>query len=440
MRDMKKMQIFITALCFSAGIAHSGIEGDTVTPVSAWKDGFTRDQSQLLRQQYSVHHMRRGDDAGVYWSTNLSEILPSKRVSRMGPVAGLEMALRPELADLKAKSALGTLSLRQLMVNEQARFRGIVVVHRGHIVFEEYPGMREFDSQVWFSTTKPITALLIELLREQGVVDTDDSIAQYIDEFRGTDWERVKVINLLHMASGMDIVENEKTLADPNSPVARAFAATLVGKNDEGESLMNILSSVSRTGQPGDAFEYSTFNTQILGALIERVTGSPFGDILTKYLWSRVGMEGDGLMALSPSGETLNGGIFSARLRDLARFGILYTPSWNLVASERLVSDDYLRRIQDSANADSFMKGHQGPRLEREFGERPSHNAFQWDAVFADGDLYKAGRNGQCLYVSPSKDIVVTWFAATLDNALFYPAYARAIARHLAAGETANGK
>jgi hypothetical protein len=151
-------------------------------------------------------------------------------------------------------------------------------------------------------------------------------------------------------------------------------------------------------------------------------------------------MEGDGLMALSPSGETLNGGIFSARLRDLARFGILYTPSWNLVASERLVSDDYLRRIQDSANADSFMKGHQGPRLEREFGERPSHNAFQWDAVFADGDLYKAGRNGQCLYVSPSKDIVVTWFAATLDNALFYPAYARAIARHLAAGETANGK
>jgi hypothetical protein len=115
---------------------------------------------------------------------------------------------------------------------------------------------------------------------------------------------------------------------------------------------------------------------------------------------------------------------------------MLFTPSWHKVSEERIVSESYIKMIQDSKNSENFMKGHQGPRLQREFGIRPSHNAYQWDAVFHDGDMYKAGRNGQCLYVSPDKDIVVSWYASTLDNKLFYPAYAREIALFLAKSES----
>ena len=62
-----------------------------------------------------------------------------------------------------------------------------------------------------------------------------------------------------------------------------------------------------------------------------------------------------------------------------------------------------------------------------EFGPGPIAAAYQWDAIFEDGDLYKAGRNGNCLYVSPETDTVVVWFSTTYDNSLWLNMYARAI-------------
>ncbi len=70
-----------------------------------------------------------------------------------------------------------------------------------------------------------------------------------------------------------------------------------------------------------------------------------------------------------------------------------------------------LKRMQTSGERDNYLKGALGPRLAEEFRDAPLFNSYQWDAVFADGDLYKSGMNGQGLYVSPSRDNVVVWFA-----------------------------
>ena len=40
-------------------------------------------------------------------------------------------------------------------------------------------------------------------------------------------------------------------------------------------------------------------------------------------------LSGTGACSLSPSGEPFASGIFASRLRDLARYGVLYRPSWN---------------------------------------------------------------------------------------------------------------
>ena len=63
------------------------------------------------------------------------------------------------------------------------------------------------------------------------------------------------------------------------------------------------------------------------------------------------------------------------------------------------------------------------------FGEddAPKGQSYQWDAVFEDGDLYKAGLGGQALYVSPETDTVVVYFSTTWQNSLSMISYARAI-------------
>jgi CubicO group peptidase (beta-lactamase class C family) len=403
------------------------------TPVRQWKNGFDDKTSRKLRSQYNVMHMQIGDDPGVYMFSNLAAVMPTMRVARGGEVSNLDYQPNPSIANISATTHLGTLSLAELMEHEDSRLRGIVVVQKGNIVFESYPGMQENSSHLWMSSSKTITSLLVELLEQQGLINTQAFITDYMDEFLNTDWENVKVENLLHMSSGMDLEEKPDTVSAPSSPVARAFMTALAGNagDKNSETISDIMKEVRALRAPNEAFEYSTFNTMMLGYLIERVTGKCFTDIFSELVWSKVGMEGDGIMALTPHGDILNGGIFSSRLRDMARFGLLYTPSWSKVSKEQIVTNEYLTKIQTADRQDQFMLGQIGPEIAEQFNTQKLHNAYQWDAVFEDGDMYKCGRNGQCLYVSPSRDIVVVWNAAILNCEFWYPQYARNIALEL---------
>jgi CubicO group peptidase (beta-lactamase class C family) len=136
--------------------------------------------------------------------------------------------------------------------------------------------------------------------------------------------------------------------------------------------------------------------------------------------------EGDMLMGVTPDGLALAHGVAITRLRDLARYGMLYTPSWNKAAGERIVSAAYLKDLQEGGNPESFKAGENVERNVQRFGEAPVSNHWQWDAIFADGDLWKSGFQGQGLYVSPKRDVVVAFFSTTYND---LPGYARAIAR-----------
>jgi hypothetical protein len=59
------------------------------------------------------------------------------------------------------------------------------------------------------------------------------------------------------------------------------------------------------------------------------------------------------------------------------------------------------------------------------------HNSYQWDVVTTDGDFYKGGVGGQGLYVSPSRDLVIAWFATPTEQGEMaqMPAVGRQLAR-----------
>lgn len=141
-------------------------------------------------------------------------------------------------------------------------------------------------------------------------------------------------------------------------------------------------------------------------------------------------MEGDAELGLSPSGEPSAFGIFSFRLRDMARYEMLYTPSWNLIAKETVIADDYLTKVYAAAKQGTFA-GNLGDRMIAHFGKLDMGASYQWDAVFPDGDLYKSGRGGQSLYISPETDTVVVYFSASYQSSLWVHAYAREIVKQV---------
>ena len=415
-----------TAMKFNA-------EKPAVRPVSDWVNGFTAEESKKFIEEFNPVSFIGADDIGTYAYLNMGEVLPVSKVTRQGQVSELEVSIDNNIASVSADGPLGEKTLEEVMQDTRSRMQGIIVMHHGKVVFEQYPGMPANNNHVWYSSSKVLTGLLIHMLDQDGLLSIEDDITDYITEYKGTDWEGVKIADVLHHQSGMDLVESYASISNPETPVARAYAFSFapLGTTPD-SSLFDIMKDIKRYLPPGTQFDYSTYHTQILGIVIEKVTNKKFSDVLSERVWQKAGMEGDAELATTPVGEALNGGVFASRLRDMARFGALFTPSYDKISDTKIVDDAYLKNVYGTNNGDAFLKGEMGTRIINDFKESPLHASYHWDAVFADGDLYKSGKNGQCIYVSPKTDAVVVWFSSVQNNEIWLPIYARSIEKYLA--------
>jgi CubicO group peptidase (beta-lactamase class C family) len=306
----------------------------------------------------------------------------------------------------------------------------MIVVHKGCIVFEEYPGMQPSDYHVWMSIAKTITSLVVRLLAEDGKIDIEQPIDAYMPTLRDTEWAGTRVIDVLDMASGMDIVETQENREDPHSVITRYNLAATGEANAGGEkeSQFEVIRSANRMGMPGKVLDYSSLNTTLLALLAEAVENKRWNDIFQERVWSKMSVEGDMQVAIAPDSTPQTHGLVSTRLRDLARYGLLYTPSWSIAARKRIVSEAYVREIQTGGRKEIFLRGELGNRLVSSAfpASPPSTNHWQWDAIWDDGDFFKGGVYGQGLYISPAKDLVIGWYSTAMTSDLTQ--YARQIA------------
>jgi CubicO group peptidase (beta-lactamase class C family) len=268
---------------------------------------------------------------------------------------------------------------------------------------------------LYFSVTKTFAGVAIALLEESGKINLDDTVGKYLPELSASSWGGIKVRDVLNMASGMTPqFDDPGARTDSNNLYFQFESAMGIQIKTEAtdKGVWHALNKMSLLKQPGLSFEYGGHNTVILSMLVERITGLSFSEFITSRIWNKIGAEADGYMGLSPEGIAVSSAAMNSNLRDLARFGLLFTPSWRVVSHTKIISDIVIHKIQHAGtDSQRFDKGAFGKRMIRELGERPSHNAYQWDFVMEDGDFFKAGLNGQGLYISPKKDLVIACFS-----------------------------
>lgn len=402
-------------------------------PVSIAKEGFTPEQAADLLKRFNNEEALKGGDVSLFGYSNFTEVQKVAVIARDGPVVPLETVPDAKVGQVRFKSKLGEMSLDEYIADPKSRVQGIVVVKDGAVVYEQYPGMRPNDYHVWMSTTKTVASLVVRLLEEKGLVDVQKPVETYLPWLKGSEWTGVKVIDALDMKVGMDAIEDDAARANPDSGYTRMnLAGSGVPHNGKVETMREVLATTKRIGPPGVVFEYGSPITLILPYIAEEVTGRRWADVFEDWVWSKMSVEGDMMMGVTPDGLALAHGVAVSRLRDLARYGMLYTPSWSKAAREQIVSDSYIAELQKGGDPEAFRKGGAVERNTERFGEAPVSNHYQWDAVFADGDIWKSGFQGQGLYVSPTKDLVVVFFSTTYND---LPGYARAIAESFTAAK-----
>jgi len=375
---------------------------------------YTAAQVRGFHEEFTIDNWDDGGPLMRYVFLNMGEFFHESVIHRRGPISPLTYRLDEEIGAFETSSRLGQMSLAEYI--HEAAVDGLVIVSHGEIVFEAYPRMRGLAKHLLMSVSKGYASTLVAILEERGLVDSSAPLEQYLPELVGSGWEGVPVVDVLDMASGIDCFEGvEDAYTNPKRCYYQYEASLgwLGATRATRDSPYEFLASLQSHRPSGEAYEYTSPNTFILSWLIERVLDKSYAEALSEEIWQKIGTESDGLISAPRHGIAIAHGGISATLRDVARFGLLFTPSWEIVASNPIVSKAYAEQIRSGGRPEIQQRGiHTVAERLRVDGEMPRHNTYQWDFVMQDGDFFKGGYGGQGLYISPRLDLVIAYFGS----------------------------
>lgn len=134
---------------------------------------------------------------------------------------------------------------------------------------ESFGNVSKDDSFIIGSNSKAFTALIILKLQEQGLLNINDPVVKYLDWFQYENKrvsDKITLQDLLHHTSGL------------STKMGRDFLKKDV-ENVENK-IAEKLKTVKTGNYPIRDFEYSNTNYQLLGYIIEKVTGQDYSSVL----------------------------------------------------------------------------------------------------------------------------------------------------------------
>ena len=411
-------------------------------PVSTVKHPFDNAFIAEARKYWSNFHWQMGGDHALYYNTHLSEFQPMAIAPPVGDVSQLE---RTPVASVKTttfthRDGSRSIPLDEYVTNGRMRVQAVMILHHGKVVYEDYPGLKPEQPHFWASVTKSTVGLLASMLEAEGRIDVNKPVTVYAKQLAGSEWDKVRVIDALNMSVGLDIQEDLKALTDPMSMFQRFGAAELGVPNGDNvlETPLQVLRSAKPIAgeAPGMPSRYSTLTTKVLVYVIEGATGQSFTDLFGEKVWSRIGARQAFMVGVGPDGVAGAYGLGYSTLEDLARYALVYTPSWKAVSKTQVVAPDVLKALQTSGNHEAYMAGDwtRGWVADVFASDMPVFNSRQFDAVWADGAMFKHGNLFQGIYVDPKRDVIGVFFSTapmTAGDDLM-PGYIRQAAKNLA--------
>jgi len=349
------------------------------------------------------------------WSLqHVPQILPTATVSR-GSGRFLELsAVNSDLGAVEFSPEEGK-SLRLSQWLAASYTDGFIVVQDGKIVLETYlNGMTPQTRHLTYSISKSVIGIAAGILVDSGELDTDLNVEDYIPELRDSGLAGYKVRELLDMLAAIDWDEN---YADPNSTWRRwkdAIGWTPAPDNATDTPLgnYNFLPTLKRDADWPGGFKYVSPTAEAAGWVLEKASGMPLAEVLSKKLWSPLGAEQDAYITTDRSFAAAAAGGFGATLRDMARFGqmVLNGGSFN---SQHIVSREWIDDIRFNGDNAAWRNG----QYRGYWNPQGAYRSFWYVSGDTDGSLDAIGIHGQRLYINPAKKLVVVRLSS-LPNAV----------------------
>ena len=203
-------------------------------------------------------------------------------------------------------------TLRKSLDNQDIAGANLLVLKRGEEIFYYEDGFADIEANKpilrdsifrLYSMTKPVTAAAAMILVERGEIDLNEPVSQFLDGFKHQMVEKngklitvdrvVTLHDLLSMTSGL-VYGGDDHAGQGTAAVFEEIDRKLLGDSPLSTiEAMNKLGKVPLAFQPGSSWQYGT-SSDVLGAVIEVVSGEKFGEFLRKELFDPLQMNDTG--------------------------------------------------------------------------------------------------------------------------------------------------
>ena len=365
------------------------------------------------------------------WSLiNMRQIIPSARVAAPAESTALPRRLR----DLSSVTFEHDGAQRRIVdLCADTFVDAMIVVHRGEVVLEHYDeGVGPDSRHVAQSVTKSIIATVTGILISRGQLVPDELVTSYLPELAGTSWDGATLQQLLDMRTGTAFDESDYEDADSES--TRGFRALGWSERRADDPLPHeYIAALRNDGEHGSRFEYRSILTDVIGWILERVSGRRLADLLTSELWGPMGAEHDADMLVGPLSFPLSDGGLCLTLRDLARFGLVHLNAGQ-IGGRQVLPSEWVRSVtvDDSGLAMAFAVD-----VHAEMFPPGAFYHNQWWVLDSATGVYTGlGIHGQQVFVhGPSETVIAkfsSWPHPIVDDYIAYSARAfEAICSHL---------
>lgn len=176
---------------------------------------------------------------------------------------------------------------------DYGQFNGTVLVaEKGEIIFKKGYGMANMEWNTpnkpdtkfrLGSITKQFTALLVLQIVEEGKIDLEGKLSDYLAYYRKDTGEKVTIHHLLTHTSGI-----------PSYTGLPNFFEEISRNPYPVDEFIKTHCSGDLEFEPGSKFVYNNSGYFLLGAIIEEVTGQAYEDVLKARILNPLGMKNTG--------------------------------------------------------------------------------------------------------------------------------------------------
>ena len=267
------------------------------------------------------------------------------------------------------------------MEKEEAELHGIMIVVNQKVIFEAYNAPYQSDiPHNLHSYTKTFTNTTAGLAYTNGLLKLEDKVLDYFPQYAPDANEYLKALTLYDLIT------------------MRSGQERGIGGNEWRplkSSWIDAYFQVPWVEMPGKRFLYSSGNSYILSAIVQKVTGKTCYEYLRENLLPYMGI-GEFTWQTSPEGICSGGNGISLCVEDITRMGMLYL-NRGMWEGAQLLSPDWVDMSLGKMNSAPLLEG------EREYNFHWEHSGSIWAA---------SGMFGQGSVLIPELNMVIGMTAA----------------------------